>query len=77
MSGEMIERHTKEIDDFKFVNIKPIEFNLHVTICISGWLKNESDITEPWRCLENNGDLFALQWVSYLHLQIRVSAYVD
>ena len=82
MTGRMMEKYAKEVDDFSFVPMKAISgpqgdtesvrslgereqvhHKLHVGVGISGWLTDESDITEPWHVLRSSTlESFALRW---------------
>ncbi|KAJ3040752.1 hypothetical protein HDV00_010509 [Rhizophlyctis rosea] len=61
-ASKMMEAHTKEVSDFAFIPMN-VSNRLHVTICISGWLKDESEVTAPWKGSgEAAGDVYALRW---------------
>lgn len=78
MSGRMMDRYAKEVEDFAFIpthsrgeeletesndsDLVQSDHRLRVTIGISGWLTEEDDIVEPWRVLGFDSDVFALRW---------------
>ncbi|EDN07247.1 conserved hypothetical protein [Histoplasma mississippiense (nom. inval.)] len=75
MTGKMMERYAKEVEDFAFL---PIHTPLHsegesitsmttdqrlrVTVAISGWLTEQEDFVNPWRVLGRDSESFALRW---------------
>ncbi|PGH12825.1 hypothetical protein AJ79_04049 [Helicocarpus griseus UAMH5409] len=75
MTGRMMERYAKEVEDFAFLPIHaplppdgedittvPTDQRLRVTIAISGWLTEEADFVNPWRVLGRDSEAFALRW---------------
>lgn len=38
------------------------DHKLRVTICVSGWLTEKSEVTKPWRVLGTGAEVFALKW---------------
>ncbi|KAI0162350.1 hypothetical protein GGR57DRAFT_453912 [Xylariaceae sp. FL1272] len=74
MTGEMVDRYAKEVEDFKFLplsaewgvdwvqNDQPDARRLRVTIGINGWLEDEDDVTKPWRVLGDESEVFALRY---------------
>ncbi|KAI1271676.1 DUF726-domain-containing protein [Xylaria sp. FL0933] len=74
MTGEIVDRYAKEVEDFKFLPLsaewgtrwrKGNEADarrLRVTIGINGWLETEDDVTKPWRVLGDESEVFALQY---------------
>ncbi|KHN96803.1 transmembrane and coiled-coil domains 4 [Metarhizium album ARSEF 1941] len=72
MTGELMDRYAKEVEDFKFIPLAaPVEDadgatetrRLRVTIGINGWLNDESDIVTPWRVLPpRETEVFALRY---------------
>ncbi|KAI0801627.1 DUF726-domain-containing protein [Xylaria sp. FL0064] len=74
MTGEIVDRYAKEVEDFKFLPLsaewgtrwrKGDEADarrLRVTIGINGWLETEDDVTKPWRVLGDESEVFALQY---------------
>ncbi|EEH35187.1 transmembrane and coiled-coil domain containing protein [Paracoccidioides lutzii Pb01] len=75
MTGKMMERYAKEVEDFAFlplytpaplegspITTVPTDQRLRVTIAISGWLSEEEDIVNPWRVLGRDSEVFALRW---------------
>ncbi|EEH11518.1 DUF726 domain-containing protein [Histoplasma capsulatum G186AR] len=75
MTGKMMERYAKEVEDFAFLPIHtPIhpegesitsmttDQRLRVTIAISGWLTEQEDFVNPWRVLGRDSESFALRW---------------
>ncbi|KAF1816804.1 DUF726-domain-containing protein [Eremomyces bilateralis CBS 781.70] len=86
MTGKMMDSYAKEVQDFKFVPLKPdtvndaapdageAEHHLRVSIGISGWINEESDITRPWlACDSGSSEAFALQWEVETLLRLGVS----
>ncbi|KAI0522087.1 DUF726-domain-containing protein [Xylaria bambusicola] len=76
MTGEMVDRYAKEVEDFKFLPLSA-EWGqrwkqqqssdaetrrLRVTIGINGWLETEDDVTKPWRVLGDESEVFALRY---------------
>ncbi|OTA64282.1 DUF726-domain-containing protein [Hypoxylon sp. EC38] len=76
MTGEMVDRYAKEVEDFKFLPLRE-EWGqdwsnaredgakarrLRVTIGINGWLTSEEDVTKPWRVLGDETEVFALRY---------------
>ena len=73
-TAEMVERHTREVRDLAVLPVrKPgqddekraIKETLGVRLCVSGWLNDRKDVTEPWTIFGGD-DTFALQWASRL-----------
>ncbi|KAI1359243.1 DUF726-domain-containing protein [Xylaria arbuscula] len=78
MTGEMVDRYAKEVEDFKFLPLSAewgrrwkqqeqeggggSERRLRVTIGINGWLDTEDDVTKPWRVLGDESECFALRY---------------
>ena len=71
MTGKMMDKYAKEVEDFAFVpirtthgllKVKPDLRRLRVAIGISGWLTDQNDIVEPWRVIGNEIESFALRW---------------
>ncbi|KAI1345571.1 DUF726-domain-containing protein [Xylaria sp. FL0043] len=74
MTGEIVDRYAKEVEDFKFLPLsaewgtrwrKGNEADarrLRVTIGTNGWLETEDDVTKPWRVLGDESEVFALQY---------------
>lgn len=63
-SADMVSRHTKEINDFAFIPVRPTKDTLGVRICVSGWLASPNDVKAPWTIFGGD-DTFALQWVRF------------
>ncbi|CCC07387.1 unnamed protein product [Sordaria macrospora k-hell] len=74
-SVKLMEQYTKEIQDFAFVplrgsigedgeigKIEPDARRLRVVLTISGWLADESDVTNPWRALGQANEVYAVRW---------------
>ena len=54
-----------QVKDFAFLPLKPkLESKLRVTVCISGWLTKEDQITSPWMAFNDYSNVYALRWVS-------------
>ncbi|KAI0430265.1 DUF726-domain-containing protein [Xylaria sp. FL1042] len=74
MTGEIVDRYAKEVEDFKFLPLsaewgtrwrkggEADARRLRVTIGINGWLETEDDVTKPWRVLDDESEVFALQY---------------
>ncbi|OAA46846.1 transmembrane and coiled-coil domains 4 [Metarhizium rileyi] len=76
MTGELMDKYAKEVEDFKFIPLASAGHGLddpespaketrrlRVTIGINGWLNDESDITTPWRVLPTSEtEVFALRY---------------
>lgn len=73
----MMDKYAKEIEDFCFIPLKGVwgeifnaeqdeaqaqERRLRVTIGINGWLRDEDDVTKPWRVLGDDSEVFALRY---------------
>ncbi|EJP70634.1 YSIRK family gram-positive signal peptide [Beauveria bassiana ARSEF 2860] len=73
MTGSMMDKYAKEVEDFKFIPLhEPPEATdrtpsakgrrLRVTLGINGWLNSEDDITKPWEALPADSEVFALRY---------------
>ncbi|KAI0134564.1 hypothetical protein BJ170DRAFT_610328 [Xylariales sp. AK1849] len=77
MTGEMIDEYAKEVQDFAFIPTRKQSFfgfgkgkgegknarNLRVSIGISGYLTEESEVVTPWQAISSaNTEAFALRW---------------
>ncbi|KAL2199042.1 hypothetical protein P885DRAFT_31132 [Corynascus similis CBS 632.67] len=71
MTGEMVDRYAREVDDFRFIPLKDEwgtrgsrqnDRRLRVTIGINGWLGTKDDVTKPWRALGDDSEAFALRY---------------
>lgn len=73
MTGEMIDRYAREVQDFKFIPLRGArdpryrgaaqdQMRLRVTIGVNGWLSEEKDITGPWEFLGDDSEVFALRY---------------
>ncbi|KAL2365622.1 hypothetical protein RJZ56_001382 [Blastomyces dermatitidis] len=75
MTGKMMDRYAREVEDFAFLpihtqtasegeNIASVRTDqrLRVTIAISGWLTEQEDFVNPWRVLGQDSEAFALRW---------------
>ncbi|KAL2168812.1 hypothetical protein VTG60DRAFT_6851 [Thermothelomyces hinnuleus] len=71
MTGEMVDRYAREVDDFRFIPLKDEwgtrgsgqnHRRLRVTIGINGWLGTKDDVTKPWRALGDDSEAFALRY---------------
>ena len=49
-------------DDRPPPDIDPADRRLRVTIAVSGWLSERSDVVEPWMVLGSRAEAFALRW---------------
>ena len=62
LSRKMTSRYIQDVTDFEFVPIQD-SCNLSVVLCISGWLSNKKEVTEPWENMfSSTQDVYALQW---------------
>ncbi|PPQ63049.1 hypothetical protein CVT24_005903 [Panaeolus cyanescens] len=64
-TASMVAKHTKEITDLAIVPVwktSQESDTLAVRLCVSGWLNDQTDITEPWKVFKGDGDTYALQW---------------
>ncbi|KAK3315257.1 hypothetical protein B0H66DRAFT_536126 [Apodospora peruviana] len=74
-SGKAMEQYAKDVDDFAFLPLRgstgedseigKIETNsrrLRVVLAISGWLNDETDVTNPWRALGRQSEVYAVRW---------------
>ncbi|KAK4209520.1 hypothetical protein QBC37DRAFT_377958 [Rhypophila decipiens] len=74
-TGKAMEQYTKDIDDFAFIplrgsigqdleigKIEPDCRRLRVVIGISGWLDEANDVTNPWRMLGEQNEVYGLKW---------------
>ncbi|KAK3343804.1 hypothetical protein B0T25DRAFT_308100 [Lasiosphaeria hispida] len=74
-TGKMMEQYVKDIQDFVFVPLRGSigedseigkvatdTRRLRVVLGISGWLTNESDVTNAWRVLGQQSEVYAVQW---------------
>ena len=78
MAGQMVDNYAKEINDFAFIPVHrpsaasvkgsqtqpaPSDRRLRVTIGITGWLNDASDVVKPWQVLAHTGiEAFALRF---------------
>ncbi|KAF5559610.1 hypothetical protein FNAPI_4655 [Fusarium napiforme] len=77
IQGEMMDKYAKEVEDFCFIPLRgewgevfnaeedqsqAQERRLRVTIGINGWLRDEDDVTKPWRILGDDTEVFALRY---------------
>jgi hypothetical protein len=63
MSGRVMERYAKEVEDFSFVPLRDGETRLRVAVGITGWIaEDEEEITAPWRVLGGGLEAYALRW---------------
>ncbi|KAH7321279.1 hypothetical protein B0I35DRAFT_477781 [Stachybotrys elegans] len=74
MTGEMMDKYAREVEDFKFIPLNDDEAaasdssetkqsrRLRVTIGVNGWLNSETDVTKPWRVLDAGSEVFALRY---------------
>jgi pimeloyl-ACP methyl ester carboxylesterase len=75
MTGEMVDKYSKEVEDFKFIPIasewgefatkEEVEVQarrLRVTIGVNGWLTAKDEVVKPWRILGQDSEVFALRY---------------
>jgi len=75
-SVKSMESYARDIQDFAFIplhgqlqkeikdtkEIHHQDRRLRVVICISGWLTKEEDVVNPWRCIGDQAEVYALRW---------------
>ncbi|KAK4154127.1 hypothetical protein C8A00DRAFT_14724 [Chaetomidium leptoderma] len=74
-SGKMMEHYLKDVGDLAFIplrgsmgpysgigKIAPESRRLRVVLGISGWLPNRDDIANPWQCLGDQSEVYAVRW---------------
>ncbi|KAI0018975.1 DUF726-domain-containing protein [Xylariomycetidae sp. FL0641] len=68
MTSKAMEKYTRDVEDFAFM---PIDYHrgreseghrLRVAIGISGWLREEPEVVEPWKIIGPGQERFALRW---------------
>jgi hypothetical protein len=75
MTGRMMDKYAREVDDFAFLPIRGQrsrdekdseaarqDHRLRVTIGVTGWVKEESNFTVPWKVIGSNSEVFGLRW---------------
>ncbi|GAB1213455.1 hypothetical protein ATERTT37_002605 [Aspergillus terreus] len=75
MTGRMVDKYAKEVDDFAFLPIRGTrrrllndkdaaqqDHRLRVTIGITGWVTEEENFVVPWRVLGPESEVFGLRW---------------
>jgi hypothetical protein len=75
MTGRMMDKYAREVDDFAFLPIRGQrsrdekdseaarqDHRLRVTIGVTGWVKEESNFTVPWKVVGSNSEVFGLRW---------------
>ncbi|OJJ47160.1 hypothetical protein ASPZODRAFT_50271, partial [Penicilliopsis zonata CBS 506.65] len=75
MTGRMMDRYAREVEDFAFVPIRGSriqledeteaarqDHRLRLTIGITGWATEEDNIVDPWRVVGADSEVFALRW---------------
>lgn len=76
MTGEMMDNYAKEVNDFRFIPLREAQAadvkeatpeekqsrRLRVTVGVNGWLKDEDDVTKPWKVLGDESEVFALRY---------------
>jgi hypothetical protein len=75
MTGRMMDKYAREVDDFAFLPIRGKrsrdekdseaarqDHRLRVTIGVTGWVKEESNFTVPWKVIGSNSEVFGLRW---------------
>lgn len=73
--GKPMEQYSKDIMNFAFIpfhgstgedleigKIVPESRRLRAVICISGWLTNEADVTNPWKALGQRTEAYGVRW---------------
>jgi len=79
MTGEMVDNYAKEVEDFKFLplnedygreEIAVQNRRLRVTVGVNGWLKDENDVTKPWRTLGQDSEVFALRYEMHALIEL-------
>ncbi|MBE3045462.1 DUF726 domain-containing protein [Candidatus Bathyarchaeota archaeon] len=71
-----MESYMKDIQDFAFIplygkvltalkdsgDVYHEDRRLRIVVSISGWLLEDDDVTGPWRCFGNQGEIHAFRW---------------
>ncbi len=74
-NGKAMEHYLKDVSDFAFTalrgstgenseigKIAPESRRLRVVVGISGWLVNREDAVNPWQCLGDDREVYAVRW---------------
>ncbi|KAF6830847.1 DUF726 domain-containing protein [Colletotrichum musicola] len=75
-TSKMMDQYAKDVSDFAFLPVHgevkeeyrdPREVasknrRLRVVLCLSGWLTQEEDVVNPWKCIGNQGEVYAVRW---------------
>ncbi|BFZ58836.1 hypothetical protein PYCC9005_005901 [Savitreella phatthalungensis] len=63
MAGETMRKYAAEVEDFAFMPLGDKTQRLSVTIGISGWLEDDTEVTRPWTVLSRDvADPYALRY---------------
>ncbi|MCJ1475378.1 hypothetical protein MMC13_004040 [Lambiella insularis] len=71
MTGQMMDAYAKEVQDFAFIPVRDGSTSaesaqknrrLRVTVGVSGWLENGSEVVSPWRGVGGATEVYALRW---------------
>lgn len=75
MTGRMMDKYAREVEDFAFVPIRgrrqrienereaaQQDHRLRVTIGITGWVTEEDNFVIPWRVIGADTEVFGLRW---------------
>lgn len=74
-TGKMMEHYLKDVGDFAFIPLRgsidqdsemgkvtPVTRRLRVTLGVSGWLTRKTESTNPWQCLGEHSEVYAVRW---------------
>lgn len=65
ITGNMVERHTREIRDLKVVPVREPKETLALRLCVCGWLHEKGTLRRLGQCFGDDTVTYALQWVSF------------
>ncbi|KAL2019419.1 hypothetical protein VTK56DRAFT_9624 [Thermocarpiscus australiensis] len=73
--GKTMEHYLKEVSDFAFIPLRgsvgqdaeigkvtPEARRLRVVLGINGWLMNKAEFADPWQCLGEQNEVYAVRW---------------
>lgn len=65
LSGYKVNKNISSVEEFEFEALTE-DKDLHVTICVSGWLTKErtDNFYMPWIALDNSQETYSLKWES-------------
>ncbi|KAL6711376.1 hypothetical protein ACN47E_005907 [Coniothyrium glycines] len=71
MTGQAMDAYARQVEDFAFIPIHQSQDPKHhdnntrrlrVAIAVSGWLRDPSEVSDPWRYIGKGTEGFALRW---------------